>query len=161
EIQHLEARATQAAQALAALADGGVAMAHPDYWWGLGELSTDHPIHGVDETGKPNPIRPSPSTVDTAVQSPLQWITCQVSTSGSSAAAATGTFVRAIAEKYPEADVGQMYADLKAKFPLLAAEAGLAPGWEYDALYAKAERALEYYYQYVDTMRHGYSTGRG
>lgn len=161
EIRRLEARATQAAQALAVLADGGVATAHPDYWWGLGELSTDHPIHGVDETGRPNPIRLSPSTVETAVQSPLQWFIYQVSTSASSAAAATGTFVHAIAEKYPEADVDQMYAELKAKFPLLAAEAGLEAGWEYDALYAKAERALEYYYQYVDKMRHGYSTGRG
>src|SRR5699024_9436951 len=137
EIQHLEGRATQAAQAIADLADGGVGMAHPEYWWGLAELSTDHPIHGVDENSRTNQIRLSPSTVETAVQSPLQWFIYQVSTSASSAAAATGTFVHAIAEKYPEADVGQMYLELKAKFPLLAAEAGLEPGWEYDALYAK------------------------
>src|SRR5699024_11390628 len=68
--------------------------------WGLGELSTDHPIHGVDETGKPNPIRLSPSTVETAVQSPLQWFIYQVSTSASSAAAATGTFVHARSEEH-------------------------------------------------------------
>lgn len=161
EIQQLEANATQAAQALAVLVDGGVALAGPDAWWGLDQLSTDDPIHGIDETGKPNRIRLSPSTVETAVQSPLQWFIYQVSTSASSPAAATGTFVHAIAEKYPDADVGKMYAELNAKFPLLAAEAGLEPGWEYDALYAKAERALEYYYQYVDKMRYGYSTGRG
>src|SRR5699024_1554711 len=47
------------------------------------------------------------------------------------------------------------------KFPVLAAEAGLTPGWEYDVLYAKAHRALEMYYAYVTAMRTGYKTGRG
>jgi len=157
----LEQRADQAARALAVLADGGIASADPNNWWGLNELSTSSPIHGVNEDGEPNPIRLSPSTVETAVHSPLQWFIYQVSTSTAGAAAATGTFIHAIAEKYPNADVGQMYAELKSKFPVLAAEAGIEPGWEYDALYAKAERAIDFFYQYVQRMRAGYKTGTG
>src|SRR5699024_2916505 len=77
----LEARAQQAAEALAVLADGGVSTADPHNWWGLAQLSTATPIHGVDENGQPNRIRLSPSTVETAVHSPLQWFIYQVSTS--------------------------------------------------------------------------------
>lgn len=161
EAQALQTHADQAARALAVLADGGVATADPDNWWGLNELSTTHPIHGVDEHGAPNRVRLSPSTVETAVQSPLQWFIYQVSTSAAGPAAAIGTFVHAIAEKFPDANVGEMFGELKAKFPVLAAEAGIDPGWEYDALYAKAERALEFFYQYVSGMRTGYKTGRG
>lgn len=161
QIQRLEADAQQAAEALAVLAEGGIKAADPDNWWGLIPLSTDNPIHGVDETGTPNRIRLSPSTVETAVHSPLQWFIYQISTSQSSPAAATGTFVHAIAEKYPTAQIGPMMQELKAKFPILAAEAGIEPGWEYDALYAKAERALEFFYQYVSGMQNGYTTGRG
>src|SRR5690625_5333908 len=53
----LHAVADQAAAALAVLAEGGIATADPDNWWGLAALSTDHPIHGVDEHGEPNRIR--------------------------------------------------------------------------------------------------------
>ncbi|NWN88906.1 MAG: ATP-dependent helicase [Micrococcaceae bacterium] len=161
KVELLEAGATQAAEGLAVLAEGGISTASPDNWWGLLELSTQTPIHGIDETGAANRIRLSPSTVETAVESPLRWFIYQVSTSASSPAAATGTFVHAIAEKYPQADVGEMYAELKAKFPVLAAEAGIEPGWEYDALYAKAQRALEFFYEYVSGMSAGYTTGRG
>src|SRR5699024_1209545 len=48
----LEARAQQAAEALAVLADGGVSTADPHNWWGLAQLSTATPIHGVDENGQ-------------------------------------------------------------------------------------------------------------
>ncbi len=161
EFQALQVRADQAANALAVLAEGGIVTADPDHWWGLSELSTTSPIHGVDDHGKPNRVRLSPSTVETAVESPLQWFIYQISTAGTHPAAATGTFIHAIAEKFPDADVGAMYTELKEKFPVLAAEAGIEPGWEYDALYAKAERTLEYYYQYVSGMRVGYQTGRG
>ena len=154
-------QATQAAQALATLAAGGIATADPSNWWGLLPLSTSDPIHGVDEHGVPNPTRLSPSTVETAVHSPLQWFIYQVSTSAAGPAAATGTFIHAIAEKYPDADVNAMFTELRSKFPVLAAEAGIAPGWEYDALYAKAERALDFFYQYVSGMRSGYQTCRG
>ena len=161
EADTLQARADQAARALAVLTEGGITTADPAHWWGLLDLSSAHPIHGVDEHGVPNRIRLSPSTVETAVHSPLQWFIYQVSTSSAGPAAATGTFVHAIAEKFPQADVGEMYAELKTKFPVLAAEAGIEPGWEYDALYAKAERALEFFYQYVSGMKTGYKTGRG
>src|SRR5699024_3005835 len=56
QIQRLEADAQQAAEALAVLAEGGIKAADPDNWWGLIPLSTDNPIHGVDETGTPNRI---------------------------------------------------------------------------------------------------------
>lgn len=161
EVEVLQARAEQAANALAVLAEGGIAPADPEHWWGLVELSTTLPIHGVDEHGSPNRVRLSPSTVETAVESPLQWFIYQISTAGTHPAAATGTFIHAIAEKFPEADVAEIFAELKEKFPVLAAEAGIEPGWEYDALYAKAKRTLEYYYQYVSGMRAGYQTGRG
>lgn len=159
--QAAQDRANQAARALAVLSEGGIATANPANWWGLNSLSTTNPIHGVDEQGKPHPTRLSPSTVETAVHSPLQWFIYQVSTSAAGPAAATGTFIHAIAEKYPDADVNDMFAALRSKFPVLAAEAGIEPGWEYDALYAKAERALEFFYQYVSGMRTGYKTGRG
>lgn len=157
----IQNQADQAARALAVLAEGGIATADPANWWGLNELSTTRPIHGLDEQGKPNRIQLSPSTVETAVHSPLQWFIYQVSTSAAGPAAATGTFIHAIAEKYRDADVGSMFTELKEKFPVLAAEAGIEPGWEYDALYAKAERALEFFYQYVSGIRSGYKTGRG
>ena len=156
----LHAVADQAAAALAVLAEGGIATADPDNWWGLAALSTDHPIHGVDEHGEPNRIRLSPSTVQTAVQSPLQWFIYQISTSGSHPAAATGTFLHAIAEKFPEAHITDLFDELKAKFSVLAAEAGIDPGWEYDALYAKAEHALFKFNEYVKGMSHG-SIGTG
>lgn len=161
ESQLLETRAQQAAEALVVLSDGGIATANPDNWWGMAELSTTSPIHGVDEQGSPNRIRLSPSTVETAVHSPLQWFIYQVSTSQSSPAAATGTFVHALAEKYPDGNVGEMFTELNEKFPVLAAEAGIEPGWEYDALYAKAQRALEYFYEYVSSTGAGYITGSG
>ena len=161
EIKTLEFRGAQAAKALAVLADGGIGTAEPGHWWGLVDLSTTAPIHGVDEHGVPNRVRLSPSTVETAVESPLQWFIYQISTAGTHPAAATGTFIHAIAEKFPDASVADMFAELKEKFPVLAAEAGIAPGWEYDALYAKAQRTLEYYYEYVSGMRVGYQTGRG
>ena len=161
EVAVLHTQADQAASALAVLAEGGIAPADPDHWWGLVDLSTTSPIHGVDEHGVPNRVRLSPSTVETAVESPLQWFIYQISTAGTHPAAATGTFIHAIAEKFPDADVGEMFTELKEKFPVLAAEAGIEPGWEYDALYAKAKRTLEYYYEYVSGMRAGYRTGRG
>src|SRR5699024_11543270 len=84
QIQRLEADAQQAAEALAVLAEGGIKAADPDNWWGLIPLSTVNPIHGVDETGTPNRIRLSHSTLATAVHSPLQWFIYQISTSQSS-----------------------------------------------------------------------------
>lgn len=153
--------ADQAARALAVLVQGGVTAADPKHWWGLAELSTSNPIYGVDDDGIPRRVRLSPSTVETAVESPLRWFIYQVSTSSAGPAAATGTFLHAIAEAYPEANVEAMYHELKTKFPVLAAEAGIAPGWEYDALYAKAERALDYFYEYVSGTRAGYKTGAG
>src|SRR5690625_2860761 len=75
-------------------------------------------------------------------------------------AAATGTFLHAIAEKFPEAHITDLFDELKAKFSVLAAEAGIDPGWEYDALYAKAEHALFKFNEYVKGMSHG-SIGTG
>src|SRR5699024_5561602 len=126
--QHYEHQAEQTAQALAVLANGGVPTANPDNWWGLAPLSTDNPIHGLDEQGKPHRVRLSPSTVETAVQSPLQWFIYQISTTGAHLAAATGTFLHAIAEKFPQANVVEMFTEFNTKVPVLAAEAGLTPG---------------------------------
>src|SRR5699024_11744274 len=95
-----------------------------------------------DQSGTTNRLRLTPSTVETAVHSPLQLFIYQISTSQSSPAAATGTFVHAIAEKYPTAQIGPKMQELKAKFPILAAEAGIEPGWEYDALYAKDRKSV-------------------
>src|SRR5699024_4281310 len=51
EAEALETRGAQAANALAVLAEGGIATADPEHWWGLVDLSTVSPIHGVDEHG--------------------------------------------------------------------------------------------------------------
>src|SRR5699024_38957 len=153
--------AEQTAQALAVLANGGVPTANPDNWWGLAPLSTDNPIHGLDEQRQPHRVRLSPSTVETAVQSPLQWFIYQILTIVAHLAAAPGAFLHAIAEIFPQANIVEMFTEFNTKFPVLAAEAGLTPGWEYDVLYAKAHRALEMYYAYVTAMRTGYKTGRG
>src|SRR5699024_5126690 len=51
--------------------------------------------------------------------------------------------------------------ELKASFPIWSAEADIEPRWHYDALYAQARSALEFFYQSVSGMQNGYTTGRG
>jgi len=62
-------RREAAAAQLARLAAAGVAGADPDEWWGLRELSDDR---GLVEPGQP--VRVSPSTVESAMRCGLRWL---------------------------------------------------------------------------------------
>jgi superfamily I DNA/RNA helicase/RecB family exonuclease len=60
-----------AAAELARLAKAGVPGAHPDDWWGLAELSDDRPLREADDT---QPVRVTPSTMESALRCGLRWL---------------------------------------------------------------------------------------
>jgi superfamily I DNA/RNA helicase/RecB family exonuclease len=83
-----------AAGQLARLAAAGVPGAHPDSWYGLGEVSTEDPLFGPDEV-----IRVSPSTIDVLARCPLRWLLERHGGSDpAQLAAVTGTLVHALAQ---------------------------------------------------------------
>ncbi|WP_225919009.1 ATP-dependent helicase [Actinocatenispora comari] len=61
-------RQRAAARQLARLAAAGVTGAHPNSWWGMGELSDARPLAGVGET-----VEVSPSTVENVRRCGLRW----------------------------------------------------------------------------------------
>ena len=83
-----------AARQLARLAAAGVPGAHPDSWYGLGEVSTETPLFGPGDV-----IGVSPSTVDVLARCPLRWLLERHGGSDpAQLAAVTGTLVHALAQ---------------------------------------------------------------
>ena len=138
-------RARPAASALARLAAEGIRGADPAHWWGLLPLSTEEPL--VDTGTTPVPV--SPSRVETALQSPLNWFIYQAGgQAGSTQAQSIGTFIHAIAEAFPEGPAEDLLAELERRLPDL----GLEPGWESDRVAREARRMIEFFGGYLRQM---------
>ncbi|NUL46328.1 ATP-dependent helicase [Cellulosimicrobium funkei] len=139
------ARVRPAASALARLAAEGIRGADPAHWWGLLPLSTEEPL--VDTATTPVPV--SPSRVETALQSPLNWFVYQAGgQAGSTQAQSIGTFIHAIAETFPEGPAEDLIAELERRLPDL----GLEPGWESDRVAREARRMIEFFVSYLRQM---------
>ncbi|PRX44188.1 superfamily I DNA/RNA helicase [Prauserella shujinwangii] len=98
-----------AARQLARLADAGVPGAHPDYWYGLAQPSTETPLYAPGDV-----VRVSPSTVDVLAKCPLRWLLERHGGSDpAQLAAVTGTLVHALAQAAATgADEEQLRAEL-------------------------------------------------
>lgn len=89
-----EPRRKRAARQLARLAEAGVPGAHPNSWYGLAEPSTEASLVDEDE-----PVRISPSTVDTLTTCPLRWmIERHGGQDAAELASVTGTLVHALVQ---------------------------------------------------------------
>ncbi|QUH00329.1 ATP-dependent helicase [Saccharopolyspora erythraea] len=87
-------RRERAAAQLARLADAGVPGAHPDAWYGLPPSSCESPLVEGDE-----PVRVSPSTVDTLSKCPLRWMAERHGgQDAAELASVTGTLVHALVQ---------------------------------------------------------------
>lgn len=138
-------RVRQAAAALARLAAEGIRGADPEQWWGLLPLSTEEPL--VDTATSPVPV--SPSRVETALQSPLNWFVYHAGgQSGSTQAQSIGTFIHAIAEAFPRGPAEDLLAELERRLPDL----GLEPGWESERVAREARRMIELFVGYLRQM---------
>ncbi|MCU1574330.1 MAG: helicase UvrD [Micrococcaceae bacterium] len=133
------------ARILAVLADAAVAGASPESWWGLQPLSSSGPVVAPNE-----PVTVSPSRIDQALKSPLNWF---VSAAGGEAATdfarSLGTLVHAIAQDLPEASGAEYVAELQRRWPAL----GMKDNWEGRLDYRRAERMVRKLALYVLEMR--------
>jgi superfamily I DNA/RNA helicase/RecB family exonuclease len=143
--EQLEAGLVEAASALALLAAEGIRGADPDDWWGLLPLSTREPLVDVATTAIPV----SPSRVETALKSPLNWFLYQAGAqAGSTQAQSIGTLIHAVAEAHPEGPPEALAEELERRLPDL----GLEPGWESERIEAEARRMLDYFVSYLRQM---------
>ncbi|WFP15666.1 ATP-dependent helicase [Citricoccus muralis] len=139
-----------AAIAATVLAQQSVSGADPDSWWGLAPLSTEQPVQGPGAVEDDDAIHLSPSTVETALNSPLQWFIQQVGgRGGSTLAMSLGTLIHSIAEDHPAGTLDELINALDARFASL----GLDPGWEADQLRVRCESMLGFFADYVRDMR--------
>lgn len=139
-----------AATAAAVLARHSVPGADPDSWWGLAPLSTDRPVQGPGAVEGDDAFHLSPSTVETALNSPMLWFVQQVGgQGGSSLAMSLGTLIHSIAEDHPEGTHAELITALDQRFASL----GVDPGWEADQLRARCERMLGFFADHVRAMR--------
>ncbi|WP_313817496.1 PD-(D/E)XK nuclease family protein, partial [Citricoccus sp.] len=139
------ARVREAASALSRLADEGIRGADPDQWWGLLPLSTEQPL--VDTAVTAVPV--SPSRVESALKSPLNWFIYQAGgQAGTTQAQSIGTFIHAIAERHPDGPAENLLAELERRLP----ELGLEPGWETERVAADARRMIGYFVGYLRQM---------
>lgn len=141
EDHHAHTERGNAARVLATLAEHGLTGAHPDQWWGLQEISSSGPLLESEEE-----IRVSPSKVQTAVDSPLQWFTQTVGgVEPTDFSRMLGTLIHEIAEDHPrEMNPEKLQAVLDERWH----ELGLEEGWEADADRQRAETMIEKLTQY-------------
>lgn len=99
-------RRERAATHLARLAMAGVAGAHPDSWYGLQPCSTQTPLVADGQ-----PVRVSPSTVETLTKCPLRWVIERHGGQDSAElASVTGTLVHALVQAAAEgADTRELH----------------------------------------------------
>jgi len=118
-----ETQEQAAARALAVLAEGGLIGAAPDTWWGLPELSTTAPLLEPQDT-----VRVSPSSVQGAIESPLQWFTGAAGgVEATDFSRMLGSLIHEIAEHHPaETNREVLAAELDARWDSL----GRDEGWE-------------------------------
>lgn len=141
EDHHVHTERGNAARALATLAEHGLTGAHPDQWWGLQEISSSGPLFDSEEE-----IRVSPSKVQTAVDSPLQWFTQTVGgVEPTDFSRMLGTLIHEIAEDHPrETNPEKLQTVLAERWH----ELGLEEGWESDADRQRAETMIDKLTQY-------------
>ncbi|AWB94972.1 ATP-dependent DNA helicase [Agromyces badenianii] len=146
--------ATEAAAALALLAEQGVPGAHPDDWYGLAEPSTTAPL--VDLDGDPEAlVAVSPSQIDRAEESPLGWFIDHVASPPSGLAASIGTIVHAVVEEAGARDDGdtsieKIWAAVEARWRELRFEAGWVAERERRGARRMAEGASDYLANFAD-----------
>ncbi|WP_372697951.1 ATP-dependent helicase [Arthrobacter sp. JSM 101049] len=146
-VPELEETAHDAAAVLARLADqpGRIRGARPTEWWGLLPASTDAPVNPPGE-----PVRVSPSRVQAALESPLDWfVQAAGGEPATDLARSLGTLVHAIAEDLPAATGNEYLEELDRRWPDL----DLPPTWETAKDHERAETMLRKLAQYAILMR--------
>ena len=105
------------------LAEGGLIGAEPQTWWGLPELSTTAPLLEPEDI-----VRVSPSSVQSAIDAPLQWFTGAAGgVEATDFSRMLGSLIHEIAEHHPaETDREVLTAELDARWDSLGRE----EGWE-------------------------------
>lgn len=118
-----ETQRRAAARALAVLAEGGLIGAEPQTWWGLPELSTTAPLLEPEDI-----VRVSPSSVQSAIDAPLQWFTGAAGgVEATDFSRMLGSLIHEIAEHHPaETDREVLTAELDVRWDSLGRE----EGWE-------------------------------
>ncbi|WP_168209208.1 UrvD/REP family ATP-dependent DNA helicase [Agromyces intestinalis] len=145
---------TEAAAALARLAEEGVPGAHPDEWYGLREPSTTAPV--IDLEGDPEARVPvSPSQIDRAEESALGWFVDHVASPPSGVAASIGTLVHAVVEEAgarpdEEVTIDGIWAAVEERWRQLRFEAGWVAERELRGARRMAEGAAEYLQSFAD-----------
>lgn len=131
------------AKRLAVLAAEGVPGADPESWWSERHRTSAEPVRPADE-----PVRVSPSRVETFTQCPLRWFfTAAGGESGHPRpASAVGTLVHDIAAEF-EGDLDGMLARLEERWP----ELELGGGWVAKRQWNEAVVMLERLARYVQT----------
>lgn len=146
-VPELEDTARDAAAVLARLVDQPerVRGAHPAAWWGLLPASSDAPVNPPGE-----PVRVSPSRVQAALESPLDWfVQAAGGEPATDLARSLGTLVHAIAEDLPAATGNEYLQELDRRWPDL----DLPPTWETAKDHERAETMLRKLAQYAILMR--------
>ncbi|MFB0835584.1 ATP-dependent helicase [Arthrobacter halodurans] len=119
--------------------------AAPESWWGLLPSTSEAPV-----APDGHPVRVSPSRVEAALESPLNWF---VQAAGGEAATdfarSLGTLVHAIAEELPDATGERYAAELERRWP----ELDLPANWETARDRERAETMLRKLAQYGILMR--------
>ncbi|MEA5453148.1 PD-(D/E)XK nuclease family protein [Sinomonas sp. JGH33] len=133
--------AVDAASLLARLAEAKAPGAHPADWYGLAPLTSTGPV--VPEG---RAVFVSPSKVETAAKSPLDWF---VSAAGGEPATdfarSLGTLVHAIAQDLPRGTAAEFHAELERRWPSL----GHPDSWEGRREYERAGAMLVKLAEYV------------
>ncbi|MEE1620353.1 ATP-dependent helicase [Zafaria sp. Z1313] len=143
----LDPTARDAAAVLARLATAPVPVrgADPDEWWGLAPATSTGPV-----TADGHPVKVSPSKVQAALESPLNWF---VQAAGGEPATdfarSLGTLVHAIAEDLPDASGEQYLTELDRRWP----ELDLPTNWETHRDHDRAGSMLRKLAQYTLLMR--------
>ncbi|KRE21634.1 UrvD/REP family ATP-dependent DNA helicase [Agromyces sp. Soil535] len=145
---------TEAAAALALLAEEGVPGAHPDHWYGLSEPSTTAPL--VDLDADPEAlVAVSPSQIDRAGESPLGWFIDHVASPPSGIAASIGTLVHAVVEEAGtrtdgDTSVETLWAAVEERWRELRFEAGWVAERERRGARRMTEGAADYLTNFQD-----------
>ncbi len=131
-----QAQREAAARALSVLAEGGLTGAEPSTWWGLPELSTTEPLLDPEDT-----VRVSPSSVQNAIESPLQWFTGAAGgVQATDFSRMLGSLIHEIAEHHPtETQVEVLNQELDERWDGLGRE----EGWETEKDRSRAQVMLK------------------
>lgn len=135
----------EALDALLQLDAAGVGGVDPAGWWDTRDVSGQRSLVAAGD-----PVRVSPSRVQTYVDCPLKWfLTSRGADPGGAIRAEIGTLVHEVIAEQPEADQGALNAELDRRWPDL----GLPPGWVSRDEHDKARRMIQRYTTYLDEAR--------